>query len=290
MAGNEEITGFLKAGLERSLPREQLKGVLLEAGWPRDQVRRALDGFADVAFPIPVPRPAPYLSAREAFVYLVLFGTLYGSAISFGSLIFALIHQAFPDPSLTPAAAMEMAREEIRWSISFLVATFPVFAFVFWTNDRAVRKDPGRRLSRVRQSLTYLSLFVGAATLIGVVTSIVYNLLGGELTVRFALKVLTVGTITGSLFGYFLRDVRREEVAECTSRRDPSRWASRAPPLPRRWRSGSVSWDLPRRSASAGSTTGDSPACTQSRRPPISTGPATGGFRPLWTNWRPSPA
>lgn len=214
MAGNDEITGFLKAGLERSLPREQLKGVLLEAGWPRDQVRRALDGFADVAFPIPVPRPAPYLSAREAFVYLVLFGTLYGSAISFGSLIFALIHQAFPDPSLAPADAMRMAREEIRWAISFLVATFPVFAFVFWTNDRAVRKDPGRRLSRVRQSLTYLTLFVGAATLIGVVTSIVYNLLGGELTVRFALKVLTVGTITGSLFGYFLRDVRKEEVAE----------------------------------------------------------------------------
>jgi len=214
MAVNDEISGFVKAGLERGLPRGQLEEVLHEAGWPQNQVRRALGGFADVAFPIPVPRPAPYLSAREAFVYLVLFGTLYGSAISFGSLIFAFIHQAFPDPSLDPVAAMEMAREEIRWAVSFLVAMFPVFAFVFWTNDRAVRKDPGRRLSRVRQSLTYLSLFVGAATLIGVVTSIVYNLLGGELTVRFTLKVLTVATITGSLFGYFLRDVRREEVAE----------------------------------------------------------------------------
>ena len=115
---------------------------------------------------------------------------------------------------MDPAAALEVTRETIRWSISFLVVTFPVFAFVFWTNDRAVRKDPGRRLSRVRQSLTYLTLFVGAAILIGVVTSIVYNLLGGELTVRFALKVLTVGTIAGSLFGYFLRDVRKEEVAE----------------------------------------------------------------------------
>ena len=214
MAVSDEISGFLKAGLERSIPREKLKEVLLEAGWPQDRVRRALGGFADVAFPIPVPRPAPYLSAREAFLYLVLFGTLYGSAISFGGLLFAFIHQAFPDPSLDPAAALEMAREEIRWSISFLVATFPVFAFTFWTNDRAVRKDPGRRLSRVRQSLTYLTLFVGAATLIGVVTSIVYNLLGGELTVRFVLKALTVGTITGSLFGYFLRDVRREEVTE----------------------------------------------------------------------------
>ena len=214
MAVNKEIAGFLKEGLERGLPRQQLEHMLLEAGWPRDQVRGALGGFADVAFPIPVPRPAPYLSAREAFVYLVLFSTLYISAFSLGSLLFAFIHQAFPDPSVDPAAALEVTRETIRWSISFLVVTFPVFAFVFWTNDRAVRKDPGRRLSRVRQSLTYLTLFVGAAILIGVVTSIVYNLLGGELTVRFALKVLTVGTITGSLFGYFLRDVRKEEVAE----------------------------------------------------------------------------
>ena len=214
MAVNKEIAGFLKEGLERGLPRQQLEQALLEAGWPHDQVRGALGGFADVAFPIPVPRPAPYLSAREAFVYLVLFSTLYISAFSLGSLLFAFIHQAFPDPSVDPAAALEVTRETIRWSISFLVVTFPVFAFVFWTNDRAVRKDPGRRLSRVRQSLTYLTLFVGAAILIGVVTSIVYNLLGGELTVRFALKVLTVGTIAGSLFGYFLRDVRKEEVAE----------------------------------------------------------------------------
>lgn len=211
MAANREIAAFLAKGLESGLPREQLEQVLLEAGWPRDQVRGALAGFADVEFPIPVPRPSPYLSAREAFVYLILFSTLYISAVSLGSLLFAFIDQAFPDPAADPAAALEVARETIRWSISFLVVTFPVFAFVFRTNDRAVRKDPGRRLSRVRQSLTYLTLLVGAAILVGVLATIVYNLLGGELTARFALKVLTVGTITGSVFGYFLRDVRRED-------------------------------------------------------------------------------
>ena len=214
MAANEEISTFLKEGLERGLPRQELEQVLLKAGWPHDKVRGALGGFADVAFPIPVPRPAPYLSAREAFVYLVLFSSLYVSAYSLGSLLFAFIHRAFPDPSVDPAVALAATQEMIRWSISFLVVTFPVFAFVFWTNDRAVRKDPGRRLSRVRQSLTYLTLFVGAAILIGVVTSIVYNLLGGELTARFALKVLTVGMITGAVFGYFLRDVRKKEAVE----------------------------------------------------------------------------
>jgi hypothetical protein len=169
--------------------------------------------FADVQFPVPVPRPKPYLSAREAFVYLVLFSTLYVSAFSLGNLLFQLINRAFPDPSIDPAFALQVSREVIRWSISLLIVTFPVFALVSWRNDRALRANPTLRLSAVRRWLTYLTLFVAAGFLIGDVTGVVYNLLGGEITTRFALKVLTVGAIAGSVFGYLLSGVRREEVA-----------------------------------------------------------------------------
>ncbi len=212
MAVNEELTGFLKEGLERGLPREELEEVLLETGWPPEQVRGALGGFADVTFPIPVPRPKPYLSAREAFIYLVLFSTLYVSAFSLGSLLFQFIARAFPDPSADPEFVMRASGEAIRWSIAMLVVTFPVFFFVSWTNDRAVRDDPSRKLSKVRRWLTYLTLFVAAGILIGDVTGIVYNLLSGEMTTRFVLKVLTVAAIAGSVFGYFLIDLREEEV------------------------------------------------------------------------------
>jgi hypothetical protein len=214
MAINQELSGFLKEGLDRGLPREQLEEILLKAGWPPDQVRVALGRFADVTFPIAVPRPKPYLFAREAFIYLVLFSTLYISAFNLGGLIFQFIDRAFPDPAVDPVLALEASREAIRWSISLLVAAFPVFAFVSWTNERAVRRDPIRRLSKVRRWLTYLTLFVAAGILIGDVTSIVYNLLGGEVTTRFLLKVLTVGAIAGSVFGYFRRDLRKEEVPE----------------------------------------------------------------------------
>ncbi len=210
----KELTEFLKEGLERGLPREQLEEVLLAAGWAPDQVRGAMARFADVKFPIPVPRPKPYVLAREAFVYLVLFSTLYVSAFTLGSLIFQFINRGFPDPAVDPAWALEVSSRRIRWAISLLVVTFPVFASVSWTNERAVRHDPSRRLSKVRQQLTYVTLFVAAAILIGDVTGLVYNLLGGEMTTRFVLKVLTVGAIAGSVFGYCRRDLRREEVAE----------------------------------------------------------------------------
>lgn len=214
MAINQELTGFLKAGLDRGLPREQLAEILSQAGWPPDQVRVALGRFADVEFPIAVPRPKPYLFAREAFVYLVLFSTLYVSAFNLGSLIFQFIDRGFPDPAVDPVLALEASREAIRWAISLLVAAFPVFVFVSWTNERALRRDPIRRLSKVRRWLTYLTLFVAASILIGDVTSIVYNLLGGEVTTRFLLKVLTVAAIAGSVFGYFRRDLSREEAPE----------------------------------------------------------------------------
>jgi hypothetical protein len=212
MAINEELYGFLKEGLERGLPREKLEAVLLETGWPSDQVRGALETFADVEFPLPVPRPKPYLSAREAFVYLVLFSTLYVSAFSLGNLVFALINRAFPDPSVDPVAVLQATREVIRWSISLLVVTFPVFAFVSWRNHRAVRADPTLRLSEVRRWLTYLTLFVAAGFLVGDMTSVVYNLLGGEMTTRFGLKVLTVGIISGAVFLYLMKTMGKEEV------------------------------------------------------------------------------
>ncbi len=214
MAINQELAGFLQHGLERGLSREQLEHVLRDAGWPADQVRGALGRFADVDFPIPVPRPTPYLIAREAFIYLVLFTTLYISAFNLGSLIFQFIERAFPDPAIDPMVALERSREAIRWAISLLVVAFPVFVYVSWTNERAVQRDPARRLSKVRRWLTYLTLFVAAGILIGDVTGLVYTLLSGELTVRFVLKVLTIGVIAGSVFGYFTRDLRREEVPE----------------------------------------------------------------------------
>jgi hypothetical protein len=154
------------------------------------------------------------VSAREAFVYLVLFSTLYASAFSLGTLLFELVNRAFPDASTDPARALQASREVIQWSMSWLIVTFPVFALVSRNTARAVRDDPGRRLSKVRRWLTYLTLFVAASILIGDVTSIVYNLLGGEITTRFALKVLTVGAITGSVFAYFQRDLRQEEISE----------------------------------------------------------------------------
>ncbi len=210
MAASDELQQFVRDSLSRGLPRAEIEAVLLAAGWPADQVRGALAGFAEVEFPVPVPRPAPYLSAFEAFLYLVLFSTLYASAFHLGALVFQLVDRAFPDPAEAEWVTGR-SREAIRWAVSTLVVAFPVFLYVSSRVSRRLRLDPSKRASKIRKWLTYVTLFLAACVLIGDVTSLVYRFLGGELTTRFVLKAATVGAIAGSIFGYYLWDLRRDE-------------------------------------------------------------------------------
>ena len=215
MAVREELSGFVRDGLARSLNRKQIEDVLLRAGWDPREVKDALAGFAEIDFPLPVPRPKPYLSAREAFVYLVLFSTLYISAYAFGSLLYDLINRAFPDPA-DPAWMVSHLRESVRWSVSSLIVAFPVFLYVSSWTSRAMRRDSTKRTSKVRRWLTYLTLFVAACILLGTAIALVNSVLGGELTTRFLLKVLTITVIAGTIFGYYLWDLRREEKEQET--------------------------------------------------------------------------
>src|SRR5262245_13906280 len=96
----DELIEFVKAALARGTPRAEIDAVLRQAGWTNDQTRTALAAFADTPFPIPVPRPQPYLDARDAFMYLVLFSSLYWSAFHLGSLLFDIINVLLPDPAI----------------------------------------------------------------------------------------------------------------------------------------------------------------------------------------------
>jgi hypothetical protein len=208
-SATQELELFVKEALARGLDRESIRKTLVDAGWAPEQARMAIDAYADVVFPVPVPRPRPQLSAREAFLYLLLFTTLYLSCYHLGSLLFDLINRAYPDKTVRSLGLLP--GDSLRWSVSNLVVAFPAFAFIAHYIAKDVAKHPIKRLSPVRRWLTYLTLFIAASVLIGDVTTLVYNVLAGELTSRIALKIVVVTVITGSVFGYYLSDLRREE-------------------------------------------------------------------------------
>jgi hypothetical protein len=207
-SGIHDLEWFTRESLMRGLGKPQIRKAMLDAGWTEDQARNAVDAYSDVTFPVPIPRPRPQLSARDAFLYLVLFTTLYFSAYNLGSLLFDFINKALPDPTVPTYQA---GWDSMRWSTSALIVAFPTFLFLSYYINKDVARNSVKRLSPIRRWLTYLTLFVASCVLIGDVTALFYNALGGELTSRLVLKVLTVGAIAGSVFGYYLSDLRREE-------------------------------------------------------------------------------
>jgi hypothetical protein len=80
---NAELVEFTRRALAAGKERQEISDILRRAGWAEPDIEAALDAFADITFPIPVPRP--YLSAREVFVYLILFAALYAAAFSLGA-------------------------------------------------------------------------------------------------------------------------------------------------------------------------------------------------------------
>lgn len=204
-----ELPYFVRSALEKQQSKSRIKQALKEGGWPEDEIVNALDAYADVDFPVPVPKRKPYLSAREAFLYLVLFLTLYISAISIGTLWFQFINRWMPD--VTEFAYGDPTISIIRQATASLIITFPIFLFVSRMLRRAIKRDPEKRGSKIRKWLTYITLFIAAGVIIGDLITLVTNVLSGELTLRFVLKVLAVFLIAGTIFGYYLWDLRKEE-------------------------------------------------------------------------------
>ena len=206
---NADLDRFVRDALIAGQSRAAIREALLAAGWTPEQLSGVLDDYAEVDFPVPVPKPRASLSARDAFLHLVLFSLLYFLCYHLGSLLFDLINAALPDPAESVHGYDFFA--STRFSVAALIIAFPLFAWMARLLGRETGRSPIKRLSPVRRWLTYLTLFVSATALVGDLTALVYNLLGGEPSWRFVLKTGVVAAIAGSVFGYYLWDLRRDE-------------------------------------------------------------------------------
>ncbi len=96
-------------------------------------------------FAIAVPRPRPYLSARDVFTYLVLFCALYASVWYIVQLLFAFIDKAIPDAAQINQYRNTYADEAIRWGIAGLVVSVPLFLYMFRLVSLRIARDPNAR-------------------------------------------------------------------------------------------------------------------------------------------------
>ena len=143
---------------------------------------------------------------KDVFLHLLSIITLYVSAGSLIALFFQYINILVPD-KLQPIYFAGVA-SGIRFSMASLIIVFPVFIFSCWMLNKDYKLEPEKRELKIRKWLVYFTLFAAAAIIIGDLVSLVYNFLGGELTARFILKIFSILLVVGSVFFYYLMDLK----------------------------------------------------------------------------------
>jgi hypothetical protein len=206
----EDLRSFIAHARSKGMGHETIRMLLLSAGWKERDIARAI-GAEGLDQPIPVPPDTG--GARDAFFHLLVFAGLYTLVVSTLVLAFTFIGYWFPDTALDRHPNPEVMRTTIRWSLAAIIVAAPFFFWISRLVLAELRRHPEKQASGIRRWLTYLTLLVAAAVLVGDLITLVFRLLEGEITLRFLFKVAVVFLLAGMVFTYYSRALRRP-VAE----------------------------------------------------------------------------
>ena len=206
MRAADQLAQFVERALGQGKSRQEIQVAMEGAGWSPSEITEALSAWAETDFDPPVPRPRPYVSAKESFLYALTFVSLAMTAWHLNWLGFEIIDLLLPEERED-----FFYYDEIRWSISTLIVFLPVFLFMNFRVLNDANKDPARRRSTVRKWFGYITLFIAAVVIIGDLIFTIFMLLSGDLTLRIVLKTALLGVSSAMIFFYFRGEMHDAE-------------------------------------------------------------------------------
>jgi hypothetical protein len=205
------LVDYIAAAKAHDASDEFLAAMLERNGWPRREIYGAFGAYYSQATGMATPRRGSGFadSARDAFLFLLSFGTLGVWTIGLGSLLFTLITIHYTDPVF--ANHIVNVRDEISGSMASLIVAFPIYLVTMRILLQDQARKPDKVESGVRKWLTYIALLIAAGTVVGDLVTFVTYFLRGQLTTPFLLKVTTVLIIAGGVFLYYLAPLEKRE-------------------------------------------------------------------------------
>jgi Domain of unknown function (DUF5671) len=145
-------------------------------------------------------------SPWDVFINLLAVIALYASTWAVLALLFAYINLALPD---TVDKRIDI-RDSIRSALAVLIIFFPAYLWSWRAIEIDLAANPGKQRRWLRTCPIYLTLFLAGLLALGDLSCAVYYFLTGDLTLRFALKVIAIGLVAGSVFAFYLDALRRD--------------------------------------------------------------------------------
>ncbi len=198
------LNDFIEHARKKGMDHQTIRMLLLSAGWKEKDIAQAM---TKEALEMAIPVPSDGGGARDAFLHLLMFLSFFTTAISSVTLMFSYINKWFPDAAFSDYY-YDDNNSGIRWGLASLIVAFPLFLWISRILHKEMEQHVEKAGSAIRRWLTYFTLFVAAATLMGDVITLVFYLLNGELTLRFLLKVFVVLYVAGAGFYYFFRSMK----------------------------------------------------------------------------------
>jgi len=201
---------FIAHARSKGMDHATIRLLLLSAGWKE---REIVGAMAVEGLDLPVPEPRGGGGARDAFLYLLAFASLYAVLASVLVIAYECIDYLIPDIAgqRYNYYSYDASRAAIRMALSAIIIAFPLFAGLARLLRGEVRREPERQQSPVRRWLTYLTLLIAAGVMTGDLISLLFYFLQGELTTAFVAKVTALFVVAAAVFGYYLFSLRTIE-------------------------------------------------------------------------------
>lgn len=202
---NPDLISYISSLRSKNINDQVIKEKLIGSGWPENEILVALSPQNTVN-DVPPP-PVPHFGMWVAFEYIILFITLYIWATSFGGILHYAVDKNIKDPidNLSFSSSLNIV---IPGYLSGLIVAFPIFAVLFLILKRQVREKPAVKNLRARKVLIYLTLLGTFLLMIGHILTTVWGFLSAATTLKSFMHLLVTLVVAGSIFIYFLIEVR----------------------------------------------------------------------------------
>lgn len=154
------------------------------------------------------PAPAPThakTGPRDFFLWAGAVIALYGSVISVTTLLFEYVNRAFPDPL---AYVGDPYGGGVRAAMAAVIVLVPTMLVLLRIIRKTIVQDPGKAEIWVRRWALVLTIFIAISTILVDLITLITTFLGGEISIRFGLKVAIVLLIALGVSLHFLADLK----------------------------------------------------------------------------------